>query len=296
MSIANNVLVDEFRGTDELYIAEILTDNNEVAEGYTFNTPIKLAPVAEISKSVETSSETKYYDNAPAMVINAEGADTINLTVPTLPLDMLAYITGKQIDEDTGAFLDGQPVPRYFALGYRLGLTDGTYRYVWRYKGSFGIPDETSATKNGGTDSNNQSLTYTGITTQHKFEKALDAVGNPMPQKALVVDERDGKAELGDFFETVTTCDTLQPLTPPVVSEYSVTNTLTHVSNSNGATKVSTGSAYTGTLTADDNYTISTVTVTMGGEDITNEAYAEETVTIASVTGAVVITAVAVQN
>ena len=292
----NNIYVDEFRGTDELYCAEILTDDNEVSGGYVTDTPFKLAPVAEITRSTETSSETKYYDNAPASTINAEGADTISLTVPVLPISVLAYITGKQVDEDTGAMLDGQAVPKYFALGYRLGLTDGTYRYVWRYKGSFGVPDESSQTKNGGTDANNQTLTYTGITTQHKFAKALDAVGNPTPQKALVVDERDGKAELGDFFEQVTTCDTLQPKEAPVVSEYTVTNTLSHVSNSNGATKVSTGSAYTGTLSAEDGYTISSVVITMGGVDITNEVYAEETITIPSVTGAVVITASATAN
>ena len=210
--------VDEFRGTDDLYYAEVLVDNNEANTagsgetpngGYVTGTVKRLAPVAEISKSTETASDTKYYDNKPAFTINAEGADTVTLNIPALDLATLADITGKQIDATTGAFLDGESKPKYFALGYRLGLTDGTYRYVWRYKGSFAIPDETSQTKNAGTDSNGQELTYTGISTEHKFTKAVDAQGNPMSQKALVVDERDGKADLTDFFDTVTTCDTL---------------------------------------------------------------------------------------
>jgi phi13 family phage major tail protein len=121
----------------------------------------------------------------------------------------LADITGKQIDAATGAFMDGVSTPKYFALGYRLGLTDGTYRYVWRYKGSFAIPDESSQTRNAGTDSSGQTLTYTGVMTVHKFTKALDAQGQPTAQKALVVDERDGKANLTNFFSTVTTCDTI---------------------------------------------------------------------------------------
>ena len=54
-----------------------------------------LAPVAEISKTVETASDTKYYDNKPALVISAEGADTITLTIPALDLPTLADITGK---------------------------------------------------------------------------------------------------------------------------------------------------------------------------------------------------------
>lgn len=210
--------VDEFRGTDDLYYAEVLIDDNEENtagsgetpnHGYVTGTVKRLAPVAEISKTVDTASDTKYYDNKPAFTINAEGADTITLNVPALDLATLADITGKQIDSTTGAFMDGEATPKYFALGYRLGLTDGTYRYVWRYKGSFAIPDETSQTKNAGTDSNGQELTYTGIMTTHKFTKAVDAQGNPTSQKALVVDERDEKANLTNFFNTVTTCDTL---------------------------------------------------------------------------------------
>lgn len=200
----NNYLVDEFRGTDDLFCAEVLTDDNEDGSGYTTGSPFKLAPVAEISKTTDSSSETKYYDNIPANTIQAEGADTITLTVPALPLGVLGLITGKTVDPTTGALFDGESTPKYFALGYRIGLTDGTDRYVWRYKGSFAIPDETSATKDNSTTTNNQSLTYTGIMTQHKFTKA----GNK-PQRACVVDERDGLADLSTFFDSVTTCDTL---------------------------------------------------------------------------------------
>ena len=201
--------VEEFRGTDNLVVAEVLYDDNEIGSGFVTGTVIPLAPVAEIAKTTETSSEAKYYDNKPALVINSEGADTITLTVSALHLATVALVSGKQIDSETGALLDGESIPKYYALGYRLRLTDGTYRYVWRYKGSFRIPDETSQTENAGTDSNNQQLVYTGISTIHKFRKALDKQGNPTTQKALVVDERDGLADLSTFFDSVTTCDTL---------------------------------------------------------------------------------------
>lgn len=77
--------------------------------------------------------------------------------------------------------------------------------------------------------------------------------------------------------------------------EYNVTQTLTHVQSSNSATAVNAGEAYTTTLTADEDYSIESVAVTMGGIDITATAYTEGTgvVSIASVTGAIVITAVA---
>lgn len=190
----------EFRGCDNLVIAEVTADTNE---NYTPGTVKELAPVGEISKTVETSSEAKYYDNKAMIVINSEGADTVTFTVPALPLDILAEITGKTVDTATGAFIDGERKEKYFAVGYRLKKTDGTYRYVWRFKGSFNIPDETSATENNGTDSNNQQLTFTGISTTHKFTKGGSA-------KAMVVDESDGKADLSTFFDTVTTPDTVK--------------------------------------------------------------------------------------
>ena len=274
--------VDEFRGTDHLVFAEVLTD--DIEHGYTTGAVQVLAPVAEISKTVETASDVKYYDNHPALTINAEGADTITLTVPALALKTLAAITGKQFDENTGAFMDGERHPKYYALGYRLRLTDGTYRYVWRYKGSFGIPDETSQTENAGTDSNNQQLTYTGITTMSSFVKT------GTPEKALVVDERDTEVSLATFFDVVTTCDTFGG------NSYApVTNSLVNVETTNAAHSVAVGSAYSATLSAISGYTIANVTVVMNGADVTSSAWTSGTgaIAIANVTGPIVIAAVA---
>lgn len=77
--------------------------------------------------------------------------------------------------------------------------------------------------------------------------------------------------------------------------QYSVTNTLTNCSNSNSATVINEMTPYTGMLTADTDYVMGTVTITMGGTDITSTAYDSGTgaISIASVTGDIVITAVA---
>ncbi len=274
--------IDEFRGTDHLVYAEVIKDNN--TDGYVTGNVKVLAPVAEISKTVETASDTKYYDNKPALSINAEGADTITLTIPALDLATLADITGKNYDSTLGAFMDGERTPKYFALGYRLRLTDGTYRYVWRYKGSFGIPDETSQTENAGTDSNNQQLTYTGIATMHNFTKTGTS------EKALVVDERTTSVDLDTFFAAVTTCDTFGGSTLATV-----VNSLTHVTNSNMAGSAVIGGTYSGVLTADEGYTLANVTVVMNGQDVTSSAWTSgtSTISIASVTGNIVIAATA---
>ena len=75
----------------------------------------------------------------------------------------------------------------------------------------------------------------------------------------------------------------------------SITNSLSHVSTSNAAVSVEDGAAYTATLTADSGYTMGNVVIKMGGTDITSTAYTASSgaISIASVTGDVVITAVA---
>lgn len=212
----------EFRGCDNLVIAEVTAD--DLTNNYTTGPVQVLAPVAEISKTVESNSETHYYDNTGMIIIQSEGSDEITLTVPALPLDILALVTGKAVDATTGAFIDGPAVERYFAVGYRLRLTDGTYRYVWRLKGSFAIPDETSATENDGTDTNNQQLIFTGVKTITEFANGGGS-GIKGRSKAIVIDERDGKCDVSTFFSTVQTPDTVGNLAISTVTALSVSPT-----------------------------------------------------------------------
>ena len=81
----------------------------------------------------------------------------------------------------------------------------------------------------------------------------------------------------------------------PVVTTYTITNNLTDVVSSNTDTSVGANTAYSATLTAADGFTMdgATVTITMGGVDITATAYSNGVVSISAVTGNVVITATA---
>lgn len=73
----------------------------------------------------------------------------------------------------------------------------------------------------------------------------------------------------------------------------SISASLTNVTLSNAQISVEDGEPYTATVTPNSGYTIDSVTVTMGGADITSTAYNSGTITIASVTGDVSITATA---
>ena len=64
-TLAKTSEVFEYRGVDNLVYAKITKDG----DNYEVGTPVKLAYVAEIGKTVETNSETKFYDNKPLIVL-----------------------------------------------------------------------------------------------------------------------------------------------------------------------------------------------------------------------------------
>ncbi|MFR2570226.1 MAG: hypothetical protein ACLS90_00670 [Clostridia bacterium] len=77
------------------------------------------------------------------------------------------------------------------------------------------------------------------------------------------------------------------PITPVL---YTVTNTLTHATNSNKATEIEKNKSYTATITATIGYSINSVTITMGDIDITNKVYNNGNINIPKVIGKIVIT------
>lgn len=74
------------------------------------------------------------------------------------------------------------------------------------------------------------------------------------------------------------------------IKNYSVTNNLTNCTNSNTVTSVQEGSSYNAIITANSGYILSGANVTMGGSPVT---VTDGVINIASVTGDIVITAVA---
>lgn len=191
----------EYRGVEGLVAARVLTDDD--ANGYTTGDVFAIAGVAEISKTTDSSNEAHYYDNIPAVIVSNTAADEITINASAIPLDVLAEITGQNYDPTTGSFIEGPRDFHYFALGYKTQKTNGDEVYVWRLKGTFNIPDQTNATQDDGTDANGQEIVYTGISTTHKFTKTNKGA------KAINVDVAKDLADVTNFFDTVTTPDSL---------------------------------------------------------------------------------------
>lgn len=194
----------EYRGVEGAVYAEVTADNTE---GFTTGEVKELVGLSEIGKTTESSNEPHYYDNIPAIIVSSTGADELSLNTAGIPLDIVAEITGQYYDKTTGMFVEQERTPKYFALGYRTQKTDGTEVLVWRLKGTFTIPESTHATKDDGTDATGQTMTYTGISTSHKFVKT------GKPAKAVNVDTSKQLVDDSTFFDTVQTPDTVKAKT-----------------------------------------------------------------------------------
>lgn len=253
----------EFRGVDNFYFAEIIEDD---ANGYSCGTPIHI-PVQEVGKAVDAASEAHYYDNKAMIVVNSESADTITLVLAPPALDKLAKLIGKSFDPTTGMMVDSPRQNKYFAIMYRTKGTDGGYRYVSRLKGQFNIPEETVQTENDGTDTSNTSIEFTGIYTEHEFNKGIyDGTSwHKAGVKGIVVDARYGLADVSNFFASVQTPDTIEavePVTPVVTLDQSTASVAVGSTVDLIATVVPTGSTVTWSSSSETNATVNNGTVT----------------------------------
>lgn len=73
------------------------------------------------------------------------------------------------------------------------------------------------------------------------------------------------------------------------IIKFSITNKLTNVSNSNSAIQVDYGNSYSATITANSGYEINSLSITMGGVDITSTAFNNNEINISNVTGDLII-------
>ena len=198
--MADTVKTVDWRGIRGLVAAELLTD---AAGGVTYGTPFPICGTAVLTKTTETSSATKFYDNVAAIVIQGNGSDEVGIEGSAIPMDVRAKLFGEYYDETTGMYVEGEPVTKYFAIGYITEMTDGTEMYVWRLKGTFSYPEDEHATKDDGTDSTGNTITYTGVNTQCRFVKTGKTA------KAVYLPGAKYAAGEAAFFEQVQTPDTI---------------------------------------------------------------------------------------
>jgi len=158
----------EFVGVDKLYYALITADSETE---YTAQTPVYLAPAAEIAGEPEINNLTTYYDNKAANNYVTEGKTELKVTISNVPAELMATLLGKDYDSDTGKVYDsGEADPPDVAVGFRYNMGTNGYRYYWYLKGKFSGGAEEAVTKKENVDAKTYQLTFTAVATTHVFE------------------------------------------------------------------------------------------------------------------------------
>lgn len=209
------VRISEYRGVKSLYAAEV-TEVTEVINGVEetkeqYGVPFQLAGVQEIANELSESSETHYYDNVGAIVVDSEGDDTYTLTVSIPSLKTRSIIEGTYYDEKTGALIGTPKYRKYFAIGFIGNKLNGEDEYVWVLKGKFSGGGATHSTMDDGTDATNIQYTFTSIHTSQEFEQIPDDDGNPQTLKSFTV-EAGGKVDVSQWFNQVVTPETVEDI------------------------------------------------------------------------------------
>lgn len=196
----------EFVGVDELHFAVITSDTEEE---YAAETPEYLAPTAEIAGQPEINNTTTYYDNKAANNYVTEGKTELTITVSNVSAQLAAKLLGKDYDAEHGRVYDsGEANPPPVAVGFRFNMGTDGYRYYWYLKGTFSGGSEEAASKSENVDVRTYQLTYTAVTTTHKW----NINGKTKSLKRVFADTSDSNFDPKDWFSEVQTPDTVKTI------------------------------------------------------------------------------------
>lgn len=200
---------NEYRGVRSIVIAEVTKNNTE---GYVAGKWERMSGCQSIGVTKNESSESKFYDNAARIVIDAEGADELACVLSILANKTRAKVDGVEYDEKSDMIINTPKKKKYFAVGYIGEKTDGTEEINIYYNGKFSGGGETHNTKDDGTESTNVEYTYTGVhTTAEIYTKPDNTKTTVKSAKFPIKGKVTEAAVFGVFTDDVST---LAPMTP----------------------------------------------------------------------------------
>lgn len=128
-----------------------------------------------------------------------------------------------------------------------------------------------------------QAITGKGVTTSN-----TDTFQTMATNISLISGKVTGKILTLDNKKYTLSEDDNGNITATII-KFSITNKLTNVSNNNSAIQVDYGNSYSATITANSGYGITSISITMGGVDITSTAFNNNEINISKVTGDLII-------
>lgn len=125
-------------GLNSLYYAILTSD---AVSGVTYNNPVAIAGAINAKISPKSNTETLYCDDGPDETVTSLGEIDVEFEAKDLDLNTQAAILGHSV---TGGVLTKKSTDTapYVALGFKSKKSNGSYRYVWLYKGKFALQEQ----------------------------------------------------------------------------------------------------------------------------------------------------------
>lgn len=161
-------------GLDSVYVAPITKDDST---GVTYGTPVKIANAidAKITPSVDTQSI--FADDSVAEIISVFSQVDVEFTIAELSNATYKLLLGKTANSEGVIIDNANDISPYFALGFRAKKSNGSYRYVWLYKGKFELVEESFQTQADKADYQTQPIkgTFVKRLNDGKWRARVDA-------------------------------------------------------------------------------------------------------------------------
>jgi len=125
-------------GLNSLYYA-VLTSDTPL--GATYNSPVAIAGAINAKISPKSNTETLYCDDGPDETVTSLGEIDVEFEAKDIDLNTQAALLGHSV---TGGVLikKSTDTAPYVALGFKSKKSNGSYRYVWLYKGKFALQEQ----------------------------------------------------------------------------------------------------------------------------------------------------------
>lgn len=133
-------------GCDGLVYA-IMTTEETPTTAPVYGAPVTAPGVMHININPNASLDTLFADDGPMESATTLGKIEVEIEKNALSTPDKAALLGHKIDADGGLAYGDTDTPPFVAIGFRSMKSNGTYRYVWLYKGKFTDPEDKYETK-----------------------------------------------------------------------------------------------------------------------------------------------------
>ena len=136
-------------GLKNVVIAPVVSDTDA---GVSYGTLQDFAGAIDAQISPENADpEVQYADDQEFDVVYPDPEIKLTMEMADIPLLIQEMILNNIIDDNGVLIRAAGDTPGYFALGFKSEKADGTYRYVWLFKGRAAPMTEQYHTKEGTT-------------------------------------------------------------------------------------------------------------------------------------------------